>query len=311
MSRAPTFSIVMPAYNTASTIQPAIRSVLAQTRPDFELIVVDDGSTDETAERLRAFESEDRIEIIRQANLGLAAARNVAIDRARGRLVSMLDSDDLWLPGYLEEMAEALDREPEAALAYTDAWVLDDSTRRIYRSSAMAYQDPPDPPPRDAREFLAELVQRNFVFTSATVRRSALEEVGGYRELLTASEDYELWLRIVAHGYRAIRVPGLLAVYRKKPGTLSTNETSMVSSEREVVRIVAEEYEVPPEIQDLARKRMLVLDAWLSRDRQRLSLRYRVRALLIRLKRVLLGPWLYYRTPPAEITAAFPDLAAH
>jgi teichuronic acid biosynthesis glycosyltransferase TuaG len=309
MSRAPTFTVVMPAYNAASTIQQAIRSVLAQTRPDFELIVVDDGSTDETAERIRVFESDARIEIISQRNLGLAAARNIAIERARGRFVSMLDSDDLWLPSFLEVMAEVLDREPEAGFAYTDAWVLEDSTRRIHRPSAMAYQDPPDPPPRDARGFLAELVQRNFVFTSTTVRRSALEEVGGYRESLIASEDYELWLRIVARGYRAIRVPGLLAVYRRKPGTLSTNKANMVSSEREVLRIVVDEYDVPAEIRDLARKRMRILDAWLSSDKQGLSLRYRFRAVLISLKRLLLGPWLYYRTPPAEITAAFPDLA--
>jgi glycosyltransferase involved in cell wall biosynthesis len=309
MSEAPTFTIVIPAYNAASTIGPAIRSVFAQTRDDFQLVVVDDGSRDETAERIRPFEADPRLEVVRQPNRGLAAARNTAIGRARGRLVSMLDSDDLWLPTYLEVMAEALDGDPEAGFAYTDAWLLDDGRRRIQRASAMAYQDPPDPPPAEPRAFLEELIQRNFVFTSATVRRSVLEEVGGYRESLAASEDYELWLRIVARGYRGARAPGLLAVYRKRPGTLSTDEARMFSSMLEVARIVAEEYDVPPAIRDLAHARMTSLNAALSRDGRALSARYRIRALLVRLKRAVLAPWLWHRTPPPEIRAAFPDLA--
>jgi glycosyltransferase involved in cell wall biosynthesis len=309
MSPEPTFTIVMPAFNAASTIGPAIRSVFAQTRRDFQLVVVDDGSTDETAERIRPFEADPRLEVIRQENHGLAAARNAAIGRARGRLVSMLDSDDLWLPNYLETMGETLDRDLEAGFAYTDAWVLDDAQRRIQRASAMAYQDPPDPPPTDPRTFLEELLQRNFVFTSATVRRPVLEEVGGYRESLAASEDYELWLRIVAHGYRGARAPGRLAVYRKRPGTLSTNEARMFSSMREVARIVAEEYDVPPTIRDLARSRMASLNTALSDDGRALSVRYRIRALLIRFKRAALAPWLWHRTLPREIRAAFPDLA--
>jgi glycosyltransferase involved in cell wall biosynthesis len=309
MSEAPTFTIVVPAYNAASTIAPALRSVFAQTRGDFQLVVVDDGSTDETADRIRPFEADSRLEVVRQPNRGLAAARNTAIDRAQGRFVSMLDSDDLWLPRYLEVMGETLDRDPEAGFAYTDAWLLDDARRRIQRASAMAYQDPPDPPPLDSGRFLEELLQRNFVFTSATVSRSVLEEVGGYRESLAASEDYELWLRIVAHGYRGVRAPGLLAVYRKRPGTLSTDEARMYSSMREVARIVADEYDVPPAIRELARARMTSLNAALSRDGRALSLRYRIRALLVRLKRAVLSPWLWHRTPPAEIRAAFPDLA--
>ena len=309
MSAAPTFTIVMPAFNAAPTIAPAIRSVLAQTRRDFQLVVVDDGSTDDTAQRIRPFEADSRLEVVRQPNRGLAAARNIAIERAQGRFVSMLDSDDLWLPRYLEVMAETLGRDPEAGFAYTDAWLFDDARRRILRASAMAYQDPPDVPPADARAFLEELLQRNFVFTSATVRRSVLQEVGGYRESLAASEDYELWLRIVARGYRGARAPGRLAVYRKRPGTLSTDEPRMFSSMREVARIVAEEYDVPPSIRDLARARMTSLNAAVSSDGRALSRRYRIRALLVRLKRAVLSPWLWHRTLPAEIRAAFPDLA--
>jgi glycosyltransferase involved in cell wall biosynthesis len=308
VTEQPTFTIVMAAYNAAGTVESAIRSVLAQTRGDFELIVVDDGSTDETAARVQSLQSDGRIRLLRQANRGLAVARNAGIREGRGRLVSILDSDDLWLPGNLEAMARALDADPEAGFAYTDAWVLDDRTRRVQRASAMAYQDPPETPPTDPEQLLAELIRRNFVFTSATVRRSILEEVGPYRESLGAAEDYELWLRIVAHGYRAARVPGLLAVYRKRAGTLSTNELLMVRSLREVFHVVAEEYEVRERIRALARKRRASFDADLSADGRRLSVRYRLRRRLVELKRALLSPWLWRRTPPAELIAAFPDL---
>jgi glycosyltransferase involved in cell wall biosynthesis len=304
----PTFTIVMAAHNAADTVVSAIRSALAQTRGDFELIVVDDGSTDDTALLVQSLQTDRRVRLLRQANRGLAVARNAGIRESHSPLVSILDSDDLLLPGYLEEMARTLDSDPEAGFAYTDAWVLDDRTRRIQRASAMAYQDPPETPPSDPEELLAELVRRNFVFTSATVRRPILDEVGRYRESLEAAEDYELWLRIAAHGYRAARAPGLLAVYRKRAGTLSTKELLMAKSLRDVFQVVAEEYEVPERIRALARARRASLDADLSADGRRLSIRYRLQKRLVLLKRTLLSPWLWRRTAPAELVAAFPDL---
>src|SRR4051812_28108863 len=105
----PTFSVAIPAYNAAATIAPALRSVLAQTRGDFEAIVVDDGSTDATAEAVGPFLEDGRITLVQQENRGLSGARNTALASARGRYVSLLDSDDLWLPHYLERMGEALD----------------------------------------------------------------------------------------------------------------------------------------------------------------------------------------------------------
>src|SRR5438067_282471 len=132
----------MPAYNAAETVGSANSSVLAQTFKSFELLVVDDGSTDDTAEKVKPFEGDGRVWLVRQRNRGLAATRNEAIGRARGELVSMLDSDDLWLPSYLETMKTALDRDPDAGFAYTDAWVLDDATKRVHKATAMAYQDP-------------------------------------------------------------------------------------------------------------------------------------------------------------------------
>jgi glycosyltransferase involved in cell wall biosynthesis len=122
------FSVVIAAFNASFTIASSIRSVIEQTEQCFELIVIDDGSTDSTAECARGFAADPRLRVIRQSNKGPAAARNAGLRCARGGYVSMLDADDLWLPEYLEVMGAALDGDPGAAFAYTDAWVLDDET---------------------------------------------------------------------------------------------------------------------------------------------------------------------------------------
>ena len=137
------FTVVIAAFNAARTIGSSIRSVLRQTEQDFEVIVVDDGSTDETAEAVGTFSGDSRIRLIGQPNRGPAAARNTGLKAARSTYVSMLDADDLWLPDYLEVMGGALDEDPRRGFAYTDAWVLEDETRKVRRRSAMSYQRPP------------------------------------------------------------------------------------------------------------------------------------------------------------------------
>jgi glycosyltransferase involved in cell wall biosynthesis len=224
----PRFTVVMPAYNTAAIVGDAIRSVLQQTCPDFELLVVDDGSTDGTADFLDATCSDSRISLVRQENSGAASAKNNAVRRARGELVSFIDSDDMWMPSYLEAMQTALDQAPEAGFAYTDAWTLDPAGRRIGKATAMEWQRPPAVSPPTAELLLLELLDRNFVYTAVTVRRSVIEHVGLFDETLRGAIDYEMWLRIAAHGYGAVRPPGLLAVYRRgRPGSISTNRANV------------------------------------------------------------------------------------
>jgi GT2 family glycosyltransferase len=262
---------------------------------------------------VRELEREGPVRLIRQENRGLSTARNVALEQARGRYAAMLDSDDLWLPTYLETMGRALDEHPEAGLAYTDAWVLDDRTRRIQRFSAMSFQDPPEPPPADSQAFLRLLLQRNFVFTAATVPLRVLEEVGLYDPRLGAAEDYELWLRIAAAGYPAVRPPGRHAVYRKRPGSLSTDGERIYVGMRDTYRLVAEEYDVSPEVQAIARRRLAAAEAQLAGLAGRGGLRgllVRGQARLTGLKRAVLEPFVWYRRPPAEVARAFPDLQA-
>jgi O-antigen/teichoic acid export membrane protein/glycosyltransferase involved in cell wall biosynthesis len=303
----PTFSIVMPAYNACATIAPAIESVLRQTRGDFELIVVNDGSTDETVARVEPYLADRRIRVISQPNLGLAGARNTAIAASRGTYVSLLDSDDLWLPQYLEVMAAALDADSTAGVAYTDAWVLDDVSRRIGRVSAMSPWHPPSTPEAPEQFLRALLEWGNYVFVGATIRRRVLADVGTFRTGVQGSEDYELWLRIAAHGYRFVRCPPNLAIYRWSAGQMSADVAAMLRNGREVFRIVAEEYDVPDDLRELARLRMHQQEQrlkTLNMQRPR-----RVPRLLRRPYRTLSRLRHFYLMPPSEVRKAFPDLA--
>jgi glycosyltransferase involved in cell wall biosynthesis len=295
------FSVVVAAYNAARTVGSAIRSVLAQTRQDFEVIVVDDGSTDGTAGRVAGF-SDERIRVVTQPNQGPSAARNTGVGAAGGTYVSMLDADDLWLPEYLEVMGGALDADPGAAFAYTDAWVLDDETGKVRRDSAMSYQRPPATVP-DARAFYLLLLETNFVYTSVTARRAVLEAVGGYDETLRTGEDWDLWLRIARRGERAVRPPGLLAVHRQRHGSLASDGVTMTRNVCEVYRRLAADTTADDEVRELARRQ---LDRW-EKTLRRLeepTARVRVRAAAGALKRRALRRrlWLDRRPEAVERT---------
>jgi glycosyltransferase involved in cell wall biosynthesis len=303
----------MPAHNTAPTVGPAIESVLRQTREDFQLVVVDDGSTDDTVARVEPYLDDPRVELVRRENGGAAAARNTGIAWGQAPLVAMIDSDDLYMPEYLERMGAALDADPGAALAYTDAWVLSDTSRRIRRASAMHYQRPPSASPPDSEVFLRLLLERNFIFTSATVRRPVLEEVGGVCERLSAKVDLELWLRIAAAGHRPVMVPGKLAIYRHRAGSITHDELNAAGQRREVWRMVAEEYDVPEDVKEAARAHMRRIDerlGVLGGERRLRSPLLRARRALGRGQRALMWRSIWFAEPPAEVRAAFPDLRA-
>lgn len=308
---SPRFTIVMAAHNAATTIRSAIASALNQTMGDLELVVVDDGSTDDTAARVEGIAGGARLRLVRQENAGPAVARNTGAALARGRYVSFLDSDDLLLPDYLEQMTAALEADRGAGWAYTDPWVLDDRTRRIRRHTLAARNAPPGGPPGDAHRLLIELVRYNFVFVASTVRREVLEDVGGFTTGLVRSEDYDLWLRLAASGHRATRTPSPVAIYRKGGFSRSTERSRVLTGVHEIIRRVAEEHDVPDEARAAARERMAQLEeclAFLEGRGGRPGLGRRTassaRALAARLAERRKWP----ATPPPAVVAAFPDL---
>ena len=292
----------MPAYNAGKTIAVAIDSVLSQTRSDFELIVVDNGSSDDTVARIAPYLRDDRLSLISEKRRGLPQARNAALDVARGMYVSLLDSDDVWLPNYLEVMSSTLEQDSLAAVAYTDAWVFHDSVRKIERRTAMSPYHP-SRTPSDSDSFLRALLELgNFVFVGATVLRSALTDVGPFR-LLDSAEDYELWLRFAARGYRFVRCRKPLVIYRRSAAQMSAHVDTMRRAVDEVLQIVENEYDVPDDIRRLARQR-IPLRLFRSNPPRRVPhVLGRPYGALARARR-------FYIRPPREVQAAFPDLRA-
>lgn len=307
---APRFSVVVAAFNAERTIAAAVDSVLSQTEQDLEAIVVDDGSKDRTAEVVRRI-PDSRVRLLSQVNRGQAAARNAGLAVAAGKYVGFLDSDDLWLPDYLELAGASLERLANPGFAYTDAYVFDGITGRVRRQSAMQEQRPPIPPPATRAGFLLELLNRNFVYVSAVVPRTVLVAVGGYNEDLRRIEDYGLWLKITIRGYDPAWLPGRHALYRVYPSQMSrqrlemTRDTLAMFNEIDPESLPSDAHRdvLARRIRDLERE-LLVLG---GQDRARYALRQLRGKLGVLRQRVGLG-YTWYRRPPPEVASPFPNL---
>jgi glycosyltransferase involved in cell wall biosynthesis len=199
---APVVSVVIPTYNRAHVIGDAVASVMAQTFRQFELVVVDDGSTDGTAEILASI-SDPRLRAIRQANAGAAAARNAGVRAARGTLISFLDSDDLWKPDKLEREVAFLDRHPEVDSVFADLEKYDGTlfvpsfmraTQRFVERLEQGVD--PDGVALTQREMFLYLLEESPVMPTAfTIRRAAFDALGGFHTRWEPFEDWEFCLR--------------------------------------------------------------------------------------------------------------------
>jgi glycosyltransferase involved in cell wall biosynthesis len=309
----PAVTVVMAAFDTAGTVTSAVRSVLAQSAPDLELVVVDDGSTDGTPARAaEAAAGDPRVRVLERSHEGIAAARAAGIEAGSAPLVALIDSDDLWLPDYLERMRAALAAAPEAGWAYTDAWYLDEESRRVRRVSAMGYQRAPEPPPATADALFESLVERNFIFNAVTVRRSVIDAVGPPDRRLRSMIDWEWWLRMTAAGHHGVRVPGRLGVYRLRPASISRDPVRVAAGQAELWRLVAGEYDVPDALRARLRARAERFEAeaaMLSGGRTWARLTRSAKLRAIALRDAARARRDYYREPPEELRRAFGDLA--
>lgn len=302
-------STVIAAHNAAHTIRAAVASALEQTPPVLEVVVIDDGSTDRTAEVVERID-DARVRVISRPNGGPAAARNTGIAAARGAYIGFLDADDLWLPGYAERATTLLDAAANPGFAYTDAFAFDSASGRVRRTSAMAA---PGEPPRERDAFLEALLLRNFVFTATTVPAAVLELLGGFEETLPASEDYHLWLRILIAGFDPVWMGEPLAMYRLHDRQASRQILRMKSTWARVYETL-EASEMPSaSTRELLLERRAVARRELSiasGEGGLASALRRVRLLLGRAMRRagLGGEWL--RTPPAAVAEAFDALRA-
>jgi glycosyltransferase involved in cell wall biosynthesis len=203
----------MPAYNAARFLEAAIASVLAQTLHDWELIVVNDGSFDNTEEVvLRVLDS--RVKCLAQTNQGVSAARNAGIHLAQGTYLSFLDADDAWHPEFLERCLAVLSKRPDLAGVYTYYQVMDMHGTLLPQIGGHVVP---------AEEFREALVEENlFAIHAAVTRTSVVREAGLFDPALACAEDWDLWFRIAEH-HQMVGIPEPLAYYRVSEDSASSD----------------------------------------------------------------------------------------
>ena len=208
----PAVSVLMGVWNGAPRVREAIESVLGQTLGDLELVVVDDGSTDATASILGSFD-DARVRATRQPRGGLTFALRSALGLARAPLVARLDADDVALPERLERQRDFLERHPEVGLLGTAAREVDATGREVGVVR----------PPTEDAALRGALIRHNpFVHSSVMMRRSALEQAGGYDPSFPVAQDYDLWMRM-SRVTRMANLPEALVVRRLLPGRISAS----------------------------------------------------------------------------------------
>jgi GT2 family glycosyltransferase len=204
----PRVSVIIPCYNLGQYLDEAVESVLSQTCQDFEILVVDDGSTDPATQALLADYRRPKTRVIQVAHGGLAAARNVGVANTTGVYLCALDADDRLDPTYFEKAIPVLDADP--SIAFVSCWL------RTFGDEEWEW--------KPERCDLPTLLWEDTVLTAALVRREAVIAIGGYDMAMPVQgdEDWDLWLTLVERGYRGVILPEALFNYRRRAGSMST-----------------------------------------------------------------------------------------
>jgi glycosyltransferase involved in cell wall biosynthesis len=234
----PAVSVIIPAFNVALYISEALESVLAQTFKDYEVIVVNDGSSD-TLELERVLEPfREHIVYLKQNNRGAAAARNAGLYVARGEYVAFLDADDLWEPNFLTSQLDFIESNGQCDLVYANARLFGDTplSGRTYMETS---------PSKGEVTFESLITARCNVITSGVVtRRQMILDVGLFDEHLLRAHDFDLWLRMVRHGARAAYQRKVLLSYRVRSDSLSGDAIQRVERELEAYDTIEQRLEL-------------------------------------------------------------------
>ena len=260
-SQGPLVSVIIPAYNAAVFIGETLTSVFNQSYSNYEVIVVNDGSSD-TAELEKVLAPfRDRLIYLEQDNKGPSAARNSAIGKARGEFVAFLDSDDTWLPDYLAEQIRFLGGEQAFDMVYSDAWLFGDgplSGRRFMESA----------PSIGPVTFESLLLYQTSVITSCTVvRRQSVIDAGLFDERFIRCEDFDLWIRLAHRGACIGFQEKILARHRTHDASLAANEIAMVESQIEVLRKAQHTLPLSDAEHQLIEQQLKNCDAQINRER--------------------------------------------
>lgn len=231
----PTVSVVMAAKNYARFLPAAVASVLAQTAPDWELIILDDGSTDDTPAAARPFLADRRVRYFRADKLGQPRAKNLGIGLARGEFVAFLDADDAWLPAKLEKQLAVFAGQPDVGVVFCRRHLIDEGGNLLPRPASPA-------PPRG--RVLDRMFVQNFVcFSSAVVRRDVFSHVGAFDPEWDLAIDYDLWLRVAArHAFDFVDEE--LVLYRTGHGNLSKKLADRVATAMSIMHRAESRYDI-------------------------------------------------------------------
>jgi glycosyltransferase involved in cell wall biosynthesis len=244
---APAVSVITPAYNAAQFLPDTVASALAQTFSDFELLIVDDGSLDDTLEVARRLAAADaRIRVFTTVNGGAAAARNAAMAAARGEFFALLDSDDIWWPEYLARQIALLKRFPDATVVTANAlnlggphngaplWPRTQGLRRLTL--------------RDA------LQEENAISIMSVFRRTAFDASCGFDPAFNGNEDYHFWLQLLRAGFVILQCAEPSASYRRRSGSVSDDQARMLNGVIHVLQWTRERCQAPAELDVIDRQ---------------------------------------------------------
>jgi glycosyltransferase involved in cell wall biosynthesis len=225
----PTISVVIPAYNASGFLAETLRSVLAQTVPPDEVLVIDDGSKDNTLEIAESFAPQ--VTAIRRPNSGAATSRNYAVEQAKSEWIAFVDADDIWEPEKLERQLAVIAQHPETELCYTGRrLLLKESSEGEWKLGAVIDVAP--------AEKIAMALHRNVTFlpSSVLIRRSTYLKFGGFDTTVRFVEDWELWLRLLHGGVKfgACREP--LVQYRLHPNSTTQNVMGNLEEAKSIYR---------------------------------------------------------------------------
>lgn len=231
----PKITIIIPTYNRAGLLPFAVKSVLSQTCEDFELLILDDASTDNTHEVVQPFLADPRVRLVSHPqNIGITTNRNYGLSIAKGAYIAMLDSDDLWFDeNKLERQLEILESHPDIGIVGTYAKRIDDKEEIVGDISSHAAD-------KSIRNNMMR--QNQFIQSSVMIRVKAIEDVGRYDENIAIWEDYELWLRIGKH-YQFRNIPEFLTGYRDHAGNISKeSEQKSINAYQMIYKLHKKEY---------------------------------------------------------------------
>ena len=234
----PKISVIIPVYNGSHTIAETLQSVLRQSYRDFEVLIIDDGSTDALMAVLEPFQ-DPRIQVFHYENGGLPVARNRGIARSTGDYLIFLDADDLWtsdkLESHLRTLEKARQTNPKAGVAYSWNYFLDDVTQECFTNEVGHHEG----------NVLPILLTHNFIINGSNpmIAREAIESTGGFREDLISAEDWDYWIKL-AHHWEFVLIPKRQVFYRQIQTSMSSQVDKM---ERAQVQVIDAAFEALPD----------------------------------------------------------------